>query len=399
MLKNLFVSALSLLLSLCLAELILQRHSLGPAYLRSWQTWAPYDTRDRLQFILDEREEGRDAFPAPNAKFFIGNPVLVRGERVVPLGGVANSIAVGGSEGGFHSAFAVDEAGFNNPRGIWPLKAVSNVFLVGDSFTYGDAVRQGDDVASRLREHVPYVVNLGARGNGPLQQLAAIREYVPSGKVGFVFWMFYERNDLIDLNDGKADPILMGYLEENFSQDLLARQDDINAAVRSYIEERVQKERGGRPMIFPALRKRLKDLAPRRVAEDKGAEEGEGKKSGEANVDIALFTQVVARAKREVESKGGRFVFVYLPSYRRFSGEPLSPWASHKEAVIESVEAIDASMIDIESHFLKTGDPLSLFPFRLNGHYNELGYALVGRILADFIKRRASGPAPPEKPK
>ena len=401
MLKNLALSLVSLLLSLYLADLVLHRYSLGPAYLRSWETGVPYDTRDRLQFILDKRAEGQDAFPAPNALLFIKTPVLVRGERVVPLGGVANALAVGGNEGGFHSAFTTDESGFNNPKGTWPLKSARYIFLVGDSFTYGDCVKQGEDVASHLRGLVPDVVNLGARGNGPLQELAAIREYVPAGKVGHVFWMFYERNDLIDLKDGKGDPILMRYLDAGFSQGLLSRQRDVDAAVRSYLEERIEKERAERPIVFAALRSKLKEFMPRKAASEANAGGGAegGAKPKEGEVDIALFKEVVARAKREVESKGGKFVFVYLPSYRRFSGETLNPWANHKEAVIRSFQELEAPIIDMEPHFLKTGDPLSFFPFRLNGHFNGAGYALVARVLADFLQGKGVESASPDRPK
>jgi hypothetical protein len=306
---------------------------------------------------------------------------------------------VGGNEGGFHSSFSTDEAGFNNPKGTWPLKAQSYIFLIGDSFAYGDCVRQGQDIGSRLRERGLQVVNLGARGNGPLQELASVREYVPPGQVDYVFWMFYERNDLIDLRDGKADPVLMRYLEEGFGQNLLSRQHEIDAAIRSYLEERIEKEKAERPTVLPSLRAKIREVLIRRSAKDAHAEGAESGKSGGEDVDIALFKEIVARAKRKVEAKGGKFVFVYLASYPRFSGEPLNPWANHKEAILQTVQELDAPIIDIEPHFHATGDPLSLFPFRLNGHYNDAGYAVVARVLADFTLRRIPEPVVPEQRK
>jgi len=113
--------------------------------------------------VLESHSEGRDVLPAPGVLLFIKNPLMVRGEQVVPVRGVVNAFAVGGDEGGYHSAFTTAEAGSNNPKGTWPLEAKLNIFPGGDSFAYGDCVRQGEDVASRLRERVPHVVSLSAR--------------------------------------------------------------------------------------------------------------------------------------------------------------------------------------------------------------------------------------------
>ena len=168
---------------------------------------------------------------------------------------------------------------------------------------------------------------------------------MPAGKVGRAFWMFYERNDLIDLRDGNADPILMRSLEEGFSQNLQSRQQEIDAAAHGYLDERIANVRAERSLVFPALRAKLKEVMPLKAANDPHAEGGEG----------------------------GKFVFVYLPSYRRSSGETLKPWANHKQAVIEAVQVVDAPLIDKEPRFLKAGDPLSRFHFRLNGHCNGGG--------------------------
>ena len=132
------------------------------------------------------------------------------------------------------------------------------------------------------------------RGNGPLQQLASIREHVPAGRVGNAFWMFYERNDLIDLRNGKADPILMRYLKVGFSQELLAQRAQVGAALRGYLEERIIAEEASRPRVFPALRGLLGRLTPRKAAAD--AAHGEATDHGKAAEDWpdwGLFRRVV----------------------------------------------------------------------------------------------------------
>jgi hypothetical protein len=169
-------------------------------------------------------------------------------------------------------------------------------------------------------------------------------------------------------------------------QDLQARQEEVNAAVRVCIEERVRKEIARRPGLLPSLRAKVKEALPRQAGKEAKADGGQREKAGDDGADIPLFREIIGAAKREVETKGGRLVFVYLPSYRRFSGEALDPWANHKDAIIGAVEAVGAPIVDIESHFRQTKDPLALFPFRLNGHYNDAGYALVARVLAEFMR-------------
>ena len=63
--------------------------------------------------------------------------------------------------------------------------------LVGDSFTYGSCVSDGDESSSRLRQKGFHTINFGQVGNGPLIQLATIREYVTPLRPKYVFWMYY----------------------------------------------------------------------------------------------------------------------------------------------------------------------------------------------------------------
>ena len=51
------------------------------------------------------------------------------------------------------------------------------------------------------------------------------------------------------------------------------------------------------------------------------------------------------------------------------------------------VESLNIPLIDIHKKlFEKHNDPLSLFPFRKHGHYNELGYQLVSETIFNQIK-------------
>ena len=53
--------------------------------------------------------------------------------------------------------------------------------------------------------------------------------------------------------------------------------------------------------------------------------------------------------------------------------------------VLELVNALDIPIIDLQPVFQAQKDPLSLFPFRRFGHYNETGNQIVADTLLGFL--------------
>ena len=382
MLKNLLISLVSLTLSLLVADWVLGRLALGPVFAKAKEQGVAYDTRDRLQVVFDYRRKDPDWFTQVPARTFIKHPLLIEGKRVQPLGGVAAAHIVGCNEGGFHSTFRNDEAGFPNPPGTWPLQARRYIFLVGDSFTEGACVNEGDSIADNLRKRYLDVVNLGMRGNGPLLELATIREYVPRGRVAYVFWLYSEENDLRDLRAREEkDPLLVRYLEDGFTQNLWQRQGEVNAAVRAFAEHEIQAAENSRAIIFPHLRDSLKQLWYRRY--NRGTDESDVI-GGEGQLDLLL--QIVRVAKHEVESKGGHFVFVYVPGKDRLGGGTMSPEAQLRDKVLDGVAALRVPIVDLVPPLSRHPDPLSLFPLRMTGHYTPDGYRMIAATLSDFLR-------------
>ena len=89
-----------------------------------------------------------------------------------------------------------------------------------------------------------------------------------------------------------------------------------------------------------------------------------------------LFREILSQAKRRVDTWGGQLYFVYLPEWARYSD--YTSWGkSERNRVLTMVESLGIPIVDIDPAFRATGDPLSLFPFRGLGHYNETGHRLV----------------------
>ena len=55
--------------------------------------------------------------------------------------------------------------------------------------------------------------------------------------------------------------------------------------------------------------------------------------------------------------------------------------------IIGIVESLNIPLIDIHKELFQShNDPKSFFPFRSFGHYNELGYKMVAKIISNKIK-------------
>ena len=69
------------------------------------------------------------------------------------------------------------------------------------------------------------VINLSKGGNGPLIELASLKEYIGLGEFNLVIWMYYP-NDLNDLLIEKKDENLIKYLnDENYLQNIIYKQN------------------------------------------------------------------------------------------------------------------------------------------------------------------------------
>ena len=111
-------------------------------------------------------------------------------------------------------------------------------FLAGDSYAHGACVNRPFDLASNLRKiNNSSVLNLGYAGNGPLKQLASIKEYL-NPKVKKIIWFYYSGNDFKDLREEKFSNILKNYLKiNNYSQNLKMKQSEINDFIKSEINK------------------------------------------------------------------------------------------------------------------------------------------------------------------
>lgn len=350
-----------------------------------------FDRRSKLQVVLDMRSTGQNAFPSVHPKSIMPSSLKIHGAELVPLGGIPRVTTVFCNEIGEYYIYESDEFGFTNPLGLYAQPV--DVALVGDSFTQGFCAPSGESYAERIRRKVPRTLNLGNNGNGPLLELAGIREFLPSVKPQYVFWIYFEGNDMEDLSRELVHPILKRYLlDSQFSQHLIKRVSDYDIALREFVEKGVLLETsrssvGRRLDDFPEqfrLWSRLwhiralagltdlkRQWLPRRWNPEVTEEE----------VELAM-DQILKESKSLVESWGGRLVVVYLPSYHTFGYGVSHPW---REQVLGLVQKNQIESIDLLPVFAEYPDPVSLFNFRKEAHYTSQGNELVMREIVSYL--------------
>ena len=209
------------------------------------------------------------------------------------------------------------------------------------------------------------VINLGISGNGPITELGLLREYAKFLQPKKVIWIYCDGNDIdFDLPREKSIQLLMKYLDLNFSQNLINRQDEIDKQITKYITAEKKKERKDSYKYNWMRLQILRELLGFHSYNNTTIE-----------ID-PLFFDILRMAKSEVSSWGGKLYFVYLPEYSRYKKLGIDHELYKKRAeVISKVEKLDIHVIDLHKEvFEKTTDPLSFFPFRLPGHYNRHGY-------------------------
>jgi hypothetical protein len=197
--------------------------------------------------------------------------------------------------------------------------------------------------------------------------------------------VYSEGIDVQDLYRHFDHPILKQYLQPDFTQHLVNRQREIDSTVRQYLaaaEMRERREREHpRPKAFSA--EALSTIKLWRVRNVLAATRADDQaRSLELLVGSHEYPmrQILQQANALTRSWGGTMYFAYLPSWLRYRHRPGALDSEHA-TIVSMVRELGIPLIDVRPAFDAQSDPLSLFPFRRFGHYNENG----NRIVADAI--------------
>jgi hypothetical protein len=338
-----------------------------------------FDARTTSEVVQSLRAAGIDAVPGIGRGWARQPEVRKRlAPDFYPLSQASGATVVECNEAGEYLIFQTDEFGFNNPRGLLASRRV-DIAAVGESHTLGHCVPAGHGVVDLIRRAHPHTVNFGLGDTRPLSQLATFREYVEPLRPPIVLWIV-NPGFAVDKEEGR-DPILVRYLNPAFSQGLLHRQHEVDAAVRSLsaplqathdVELRAELERArmNRFNRVPKLTLVREHLGPKH-------------KERVAVPDLALFRESLRLAQAAVTGWGGKLFVVVLPGYGHLLGE--RPEVVRYEAVMQVLREEHLRIIDAASWFLSLKDPARLYTVGSGSHPNPAGHAALARCILEEI--------------
>ncbi len=317
---NVSLTIVSMVVTIYLLEIFLQLHPPTPVYLKERVKLARekginYDIRVKLQVLEDLRSSGFDAYPVIYPSVILGDRFGVEEHSILPLSGISLKTTVLGNENGKYAIYKSDEHGFNNPPGLYNKEEL-DVVLLGDSFVHGCFVEQSETISEQLRKEGYKSLNLGFGGDGPLLELATLKEYAETLKPKTVLWFYFEGNDLFDIERDKNKTILREYLDDNFSQSLFHRHKEIDSFLVSFVEKR--KPTDPPFMRTPFMRvARLINLRERFSAPSPSSPPTASPPPFYGDV-LPVLEKILKKANELVSSYGGKLYFVYLPMVERY---------------------------------------------------------------------------------
>ena len=378
--EYLIILSISIVVSLYLFETFLTFYK-PPLreQLYNKQSETKWDSRSKFEIYTDlKKKDSKTTMAVAPFNY------LYKDYPIFPLSGISNSKTIYCNENGYYSIYESDRYGFNNPDDEWDVGEIEYL-LVGDSFAQGACVNRPNDIGSVLRTlSNKAVLNLGYGSNGPLMEYATLREYLNSN-VKKILWIYYEGNDLGNLKNEIKNNILINYLNDLiFSQDLKLKQNEIDELAAREIDENSKKdetitEEQKQIIVKYKIRRFIKIYNTRALILKPAIPV-----SYISPKPVPEFKKILQLTKELVNQNNSKLYFVYLPEYNRFKTDYDN---TNYDFVKNIIKELDINFIDINKEvFEKQENPLTLFPFKLDGHYTVEGYKKVSETLFNLTR-------------
>lgn len=319
---------------------------------------------------------------------------LNKKKKILPLSGISNQNTIYCNELGFFSEYISDRYGLNNPDNVWNKNP--NIIILGDSYAHGACLNEPDTIVGNMRRHDLDIGNISYGGNGPLLELATLKEILNVSNPETVIWFFAEANDLSQLEFTKKDPILKKYLNlDNFNQKIFLKQNQTDKFLYSILEDQLILEEKQKNQYKKKIKKR-KNLKKKNLKNFLTLTRVRGlmikivwkPRNKYMRYDLKLFSNISKKIKSITDQNNIELIFVYLPQFARYSylQNNKETFKNYKD-VIKIIENLNIKIVDIKILFDKYNDPKIFFPLNIGGHYNKKGAEVVAKeILKNIIK-------------
>lgn len=343
-----------------------------------------FSYRDKLDVYENLIKKGQKVAVTLPPAFFSSE----KNQKILALSGISKTKTIYCNENGYFVIYQSDRFGFNNQDSEWD-KTDIEYLLIGDSHAHGACVSQPNNIAGNLQKKINKekgVINLGYSANGPLMELATLREYLPLIKVQRILWIYYP-NDIFDLRFGLKNKILSNYLNnKKYSQKLHLKQNELDKNLNQKLlkEVKFQKKFGEQTKL-----KKFIKLTNLRKMTIEYEDTITTTRINPKDIDLVVkkFQQTLSYANDFANQNNSKLYFVYLPSYPSFSQErsteKIMIGLQRYKEIIKIVNDLDIPLIDVNKEFQNFKNPLELWPNAMikNRHLNELGYKKTTDII------------------
>ena len=348
-----------------------------------------YDLRNKAQAFFEISQNNPNLAPSyyfnrsfMNYKTF---QEAILSNEPMPFRGPINKQTLSCAEDLNYRLINNDKFGFKNPNTVY--EKIIDVIIVGDSNAEGLCYDETGDISANLRDKKYNTANFGITGAGPLTSLGVFKEYVKKFKPSYVVYIYSEQNDISDLLWEKSNPLLKNYLKQDYTQNLFDRQDEIKSFL-SDISEDIYK-------IIDAKKSlnEKKDIVVIELLKDfleltslRNYVKNTFYHVHDKDFDEKLFFSIINVMNEGTNSWGGKFIFVYTPSWARYFTKftKLHRYFNKKDLILNNLEKSDIITIDLTT-FFDQEDDLKQY-FRLFALTSSIFYLpLNQKILSHYI--------------
>lgn len=278
-----------------------------------------------------------------------------------------------------------DRFGFNNPDHVWNNKHFENI-IIGDSYAAGTCVKKGENFVDRLREYFPKTLNLAQGSNGPLVEYASLVEYTHDLTFDNLFIVYFEGNELEDLEREYQSTILKKYVHNaNFLQYNKLFHKEIDTSLRnifdSYCLFRINNYQNKKNSIY-SCKEEIKSIYMKFFSDQNQIASKTPDIQNQTFKTYALLLQKITHFSHA--HNGKQIYFLYLPSYEQLLNHQTD---KHKQQIEKLCDQLNIKFIDIEKVFLQQPDPINLFPYRKSGHYTSKANELIQKEVLNAISK------------
>ena len=344
------------------------------------------------EIIEDLNSKGIDAFPEIGAMKLVEEEMLTnKTYDLVPLGGISNTVSIFlNNTAGKITYVEMDEHGFNNKKGLYNKDNVE-IMLLGACIweEAGMLNPYEENMGELLRKKGFSAINLSKAGNAPLMQLALIREYAKPLRPKVVLFLIQRDVSQAIISTSTLNKYRTN---ENFSQNLLFRQDEIDKTWINFIKTRIniKKENDHKKIIRKYLyhTSRILTLANIRLIYGLNPLKDHYQKKRIFTLEEKHgqeFEEIIVKSDRTVKEWGGQLYLVYQPQKENFIDGGPHYWF---DLALKISKKNNIPIIDMnEKVFSVHPDPLSLLPFRKDPHVNAKANKLMAEVIANRVIR------------